>query len=325
MGQSATLQINLAPSDWRLAFEILPHQLRQWKNQFQEILLVLDGHRSRGRFAENWDSGREKIVSLLEQIVHSTPHARWIWVDYSNKTQYLISQEFFNKGICPRKDWRGGPFYAYFFGLFQAQNEWVFHCDSDILFGGGSPTWLNEAISLMQAHPCVAFCSPLPGPPGTPRKLRTQPDVKVWDDTDHAFEFSGMSTRLFLTRKSILQRLKSALIPHRPDLRSSLKAFLKGNPPAELPEILISQAMRSLGLIRVDFLGSSPGMWSLHPPFRSDAFYKHLPDIIKRVESGDIPEDQCGDYDLNDSMIDWSSAREQLASKSWRKKILPWR
>ena len=39
---SVTLQVNVAPVDLPHATEILPHQLRQWGGQVQEILFTFD-------------------------------------------------------------------------------------------------------------------------------------------------------------------------------------------------------------------------------------------------------------------------------------------
>jgi hypothetical protein len=66
---------------------------------------------------------------------------------------------------------------------------------------------------------------------------------------------------------------------------------------------MLSRVMSARGMLRVDFLGRPPGMWSLHPPVHSEAFYRLLPDLIRRIETGDIPNGQRGDYDLNDSMV----------------------
>jgi hypothetical protein len=60
-------------------------------------------------------------------------------------------------------------------------------------------------------------------------------------------------------------------------------------------------------------------MWSLHPPFRSEEFYRRLPELIEAVESGRVPDGQRGHYDLNDSMIDWTEAR---ADNHWRRRYL---
>ena len=76
--------------------------------------------------------------------------------------------------------------------------------------------------------------------------------------------------------------------------------------------------MAAAGLFRVDFLGAAPGMWSLHPPYRSEEFYREPPRLIERIESGEVPEAQRGDYELNDSMFDWSRARRRrMVRRLW--------
>ena len=90
------------------------------------------------------------------------------------------------------------------------------------------------------------------------------------------------------------------------------QALAEGNPPYDLPEVIFSRAMSEHGLVRIDFLRSDPGMWSIHPPFRSQLFYDLLPTLIQQIEAGEIPEAQRGDHDMNDSMVDWSSARKPL-------------
>jgi len=57
-----------------------------------------------------------------------------------------------------------------------------------------------------------------------------------------------------------------------------------------LPEDLITVHMRERGLKRLDFVGREPGMWSLHPPYRSAELLAEIPRIIAAVESGDVPE-----------------------------------
>jgi hypothetical protein len=79
--------------------------------------------------------------------------------------------------------------------------------------------------------------------------------------------------------------------------------------------------MQQHGLSRLEFLGQAPGMWSLHPPYRSSNFYDNLPNLIQRIESGDIPEAQRGVHDVNDSLIDWSSAVAALKQNRWWKRL----
>ena len=62
-------------------------------------------------------------------------------------------------------------------------------------------------------------------------------------------------------------------------------------------------------------------MWSLHPPYRSENFYQQLPELIQKIETGNIPEAQRGHHDLNESLVDWTSARAALKQNRWWKRL----
>lgn len=307
-----TLQISLSPADYRHARELLAHQVRQWREQVAEILLTIDFHRSAGRFSAGWEEGRSRIAALAGSI----PGARVAVVDYGPDARRRVAGEFFGGRAIPAKDFRGGPFYAYFFGLASAAHDHVLHTDSDMFFGGGSPTWLAEAVDQMQSHPEVLLAAPLPGPPAPDGALLSQA-AEPEPDADRVFRFATMSTRLFLLSRSRFRVSIGALRARRPGLRETVKALLEGNPPADLPEHLFSRAMRAAGLVRREFLGRAPGMWSLHPPYRCEDFYARLPELIRRVEGGEIPAAQRGDHDVNASLVDWSEAEAALRRDRW--------
>jgi hypothetical protein len=311
-----TLQISLAPSDFRHAREVLPHQIRVWRGQVAEILLTVDFDRSAGRFSEGWAEGEDRILPLAQSI----QGARVLAVDYSRSAMERVSKEFFGGREVPRKDFRGGPYYGYFFGLNAASNDLVFHVDSDLLFGGGSSTWMSEAREAMSNRPELLFSAPLPGPPAANGMLHSQ-SATPEPGSSFAFSFSTMSTRLFLMSRERFRSAIGELRPRRPSLRSTIKAIVEGNPPQDLPEHLFTNAMRARGLIRREFLGAAPGMWSLHPPYRSRGFYDMLPDLIHRVETGDIPEAQRGDHDINASMVDWREAIGAMSRNRWWRRL----
>lgn len=308
-----TLQINVAPTDFPHAVSILPHQLRQWSRQVQEILFTLDLHRTArgGRFAEGWEERREPMLELLEHLCREYPTARVVPVDYAPEAVEGVARAFTDGTLMPAKDTKGAPFYPYFHGLHVARNDLILHLDSDIMFGGSSQTWVAEACELLAHGEDVLACSPLPGPPAPDGRLRKQ-TASRFEYSLAAFRFTTLNTRLFLIDRD---RLRKCLLPlHllgpiRPVSR--LKARLHGNPPYRAAELTISDAMCAAGLCRVDFLGAGPGVWSLHPPYRSPRFYRELPAMIQRIEAGDVPEAQRGDYEVNDSMFDWSSARRK--------------
>ena len=311
-----TLQISLAPSDYRLAQQVLPHQIRTWRGQVAEILLTIDRHRSAGRFADGWTEGRDNILALA----HSIEGARIVEVNYGAPAAHAVAKEFFGGQHVPAKDHRGGPYYSYFFGLHAASHRHVLHCDADMMFGGGSATWLAEACALLEKEPDVFVTAPLPGAPALDGRL-TELRGKRLAGSNLAYDFPEMSSRVFLFDRERFQMRIGALRPKMAPLRGLLLALLEGNTPRELPERLLTAAMAQHGLRRVDFLGAAPGMWTLHPPYRCADFYQKLPELIRLVETGDLPDAQLGLHDVGDSLVDWSEARAQLTQRRWWRRL----
>jgi hypothetical protein len=307
-----TLQISLAPSDHRLAEWLLPHQLRAWRGSVAEILLTIDTRRSRGRFGLDWEEGRRRILALA----YATEGVRVLEVDYGVAAREAVAAAFFEGRAVPQKDCRGGPYYAYFFGLRAAAHDHVLHSDADMFFGGNAGQWLGEALAEYEKNPQILFTAPLPGPPSADGALRQLHGVRLPGAT-LAYRFPEMSTRLFLFDRRRFHDRIGGLQPRRPAWRACLRALLDGNPMQELPEVLLSSAMTRAGLERIDFLGSPPGCWSLHPPYRCTDFFAKLPGLARRVELGDLPAAQLGDHDINDSLVNWSEAREQMARGRW--------
>jgi hypothetical protein len=312
-GSSVTLQISVAPTDLPHATHILPHQLRQWAGQVQEIVFSFDLHRTAhgGRFGEGWEERYAPMRRLLDDLCREYPHARVVEVDYAPETVREVALSLTGCPFIPPKDTKGAPFYPYFYGLYVARHDLVLHLDSDLMFGGASQTWVGEARAVLAENPDVLACNPLPGPPTAEGNLRTQ-SAPRFEHSSLAFRFSHLSTRLFfLDRVRMRERLLPLELRGPIRLASRIKARMHGNPPFMAAELVISDAMVAAGLYRIDFLGADPGMWSLHPPYRSAAFYRALPQLVEHVEAGDVPEAQRGDYDLNDSMFDWSDARRK--------------
>lgn len=317
---NVTLQINLAPSDYFHARYILPHQLRQFAGQVDEVLLTLDLHRSSGRFSEGWEERLPKIKALIEECCQQYSNVRSLVVDYTPDTIAAVSRTFFGNHLIPPKDFRGGPFYSYFYGLYAAKHDYVFHIDSDLMFGGGSQTWIQEAIEFLQTHANILFCGPLPGAPSTEETLHSQPAHR-FPHTSLAFQLEEMSTRYFLfDRARFREQIQALPLPFAAPW-GFMKAIIEKNPPYSLPEDIFSKVMATRGLLRVEFLGEGQGMWSLHPPYRCADFYNRLPDLIHRIETGNIPEAQRGYHDVNESLIDWSSARQALKQNRWWKRL----
>ncbi|WP_428328406.1 hypothetical protein [Mucilaginibacter sp.] len=311
-----SLQINLSPGDYLHAKYLLKHQLKALSGQVDEILLTVDTRVSKGRFSTDWEIYKDALNTFLKTEIEPGFKVRIIFVDYSKPVKQAIAQYFFGGDHIPDKDFRGGPFYAYFFGLFNAANDLVFHLDSDIFLGGGSQTWINEAVQLFKNDASCFTVSPLPGPPH-PEDILIGQDIES-KIAPYTFAFTNMSTRIFMLDKSRFKTQKLSL--KKPAIRSQIKALIDGNSNADLPEHMISDYLKKHHLKRIDFLGDSPGLWSLHPPYRSKTFYAGLQKLISDVENGGLPAAQNGYYDVVDEVCDWTEGRQNLKNKRWWKR-----
>src|SRR5262249_23817247 len=110
-----TLQINLAPTHLPHARHILPHQLRQWAGQVDEVLLTLDLHRSGGRFSEAWAERLPGMRDLVDRSCAQYPAARLAEVDYSAGVAAEIARRFFGGRPVPAQDWNGGAVFSLLF------------------------------------------------------------------------------------------------------------------------------------------------------------------------------------------------------------------
>ncbi len=329
------LQINMHPHDVRHVTQTLPHQLRQWRNQVDRIVLTIDMRQSAsGRYrAADYEENRDRLLSYLESLAAEIPELVIDPVVYQGTVREAVERRFFGTpGLMPEKAFDGGPFYVYFFGLMRANCRYVLHMDSDMLFGGGSTTWIAEAIAALEANPQALAICPFPGPPradgtldpalhmGFPGLVAPSAPQRL-ELGSPAYRFDGVSTRIFMIDMARFDAEAAPLALTRPDWRRRLRSRVFGHQPVSMPaEEVLSANMRARGLFRIDMLGSGEGAFSLHPPYRSAEFYAALPGLIARIEADDIPDGQRGDYDVNASMVDWTSAlREKARAKRYRK------
>ena len=297
-----SLQINLAPFDHRHAEHLLRHQIDTFSDGIDEIILTYDIGWGKPR-TPKWHDAHLKMLNVALTTARSDSRVQICPVEYDNASICEVSNYFSAHvgKLLPLYDFRGAPFYQYFHGLHEARNDLVLHMDSDMFFGGSGKGWLAEALDILDSDPCVMTVSPHPGPPHPDGKLRGQA-TKPYRSTPRSYAFNTVSTRVFLMdRRSLMHRIDARM----PGLLQTAWAIWHGFPAMQTAEHCIGETMRRGWRQRVDTLGRGAGLWSLHPPHRSEAFYSGLPGIIARVKVEDVPEDQLGCYDMVPSFFDW--------------------
>ena len=308
---NATLQVTLAPLDVRFARHTLGHLVRRWGPQVGEVLLVVDQRESPFRaLTEKADvkGARAELDAVIAELEH--PRLRVVEVDRSSAARRATAARFGARRL-PESDFRGRPYYTYLFGLAAARNPYVLHVDSDMMFGGGSATWIAEAIAWFGRDETLVACNPLPGPPRPDGVLRGQEGYPYKNAGDAAYRFENLSTRVFLADMGRFEARLGTLAGKRiPTLRSVVGSALRRQVNWMTLEERVTLAMHQSGSGRLDFLGDGAGMWSVHPIDRSEAFYQHLGSLIALLEAGETPTDgQLGHYDLDASMIALAAAR----------------
>jgi hypothetical protein len=316
--QNVTLQINLAPGDYYHSVHLLKHQIEVFESQADEILLTFDFNPARLKDLKKAEREAQCMHDLIALLQKEHPTIVLCEVDYSTAVASAVLADFFTNRAY-HYDYRGAPIYAYLFGIHTAKNNLVLHIDSDMFFGGFSVTWLREAIDLLQADSEIMTVSPLPGPPHPDGILLEQDGYTTYKDLAYAFKFRSMSTRVFfMDRRHLLNKLHSS----KPFLKGRLSALYEGFPQSDSLEGIICAYMHAFQKFRVDFLGTGRGLFSLHPLYRSEAFYQSIPDALRRLQNGDIPEDQLGRFNISDSFLHWGDAKARYNQGRLRSKLV---
>jgi hypothetical protein len=101
-----------------------------------------------GRYkGDDFEQAKLRLFRLLEDMRETYPQLCIDTVDYGQTARQQVGRQFFSQSPnYPAKAFDGGPFYVYFYGLMRANAQYVLHMDSDMLFGGGSQTWIADAI-----------------------------------------------------------------------------------------------------------------------------------------------------------------------------------
>ena len=315
---NVTLQINVTADDLKHCKYLLYHQLDLFCTQVNEVLLTYDSQPRKILNEDIFAKNTSDFRAFIDELVPKYNNVRVHEIDYSQDTIDKITETFYKRTI-PTHDYRGAPIYGYLFGIYEARNDYVIHLDSDMFFGGMSKTWIKEAVELLESDDQILSVSPLPGPPHPEKKLVKQIPYFNYKNKEYYFGFHSLSTRIFLcNRKNLFGQLRF----HRPKLRDWAFSIYEKLPGVETLEITIEKYMQRANLIRIDFKGEDPGLWSIHPSYRSDEFYTKIPEMIDRVVKNDVPESQLGYYDFSMDFIDWSDALARYADRRMRNKIL---
>lgn len=302
-----TVQVSLRDADLPFARHTLPHQVRQLGRHAADVLVSLN--RPAGTTPE------PALAALLAELAVDIPQLRVVEVDHGAEAVAWVSRTFFGGDRFPLVDSKGTPVHAYLEPFRIIDQPFVAHLDSDMLLGGSGQRWLHEAIEVLRSDQGYLAAAPLAGPPAEDGRYASGGEV-VDTVAGRGRRVSSFTGRINLVEVDRLLRVATPVPVVPPaDRRRRLRARLTGLPDVDNLERLIGRRMLAAGLARID-LGGSGGLWALHPLHKTPSFVAALPDLIARVESGDVPDGQRGRYDLHPSLLTQDDIPR--ASARWR-------
>ena len=294
---SCALSIMAARPDLAFLPHTIPHLSRQAGPSITSRLLFLDTAPLGPKFRDRPNIGSlEDLRDCCARLIDDGHVDRVVDISYAKADTSTVLRRYFGKGVWETHNWRGYPTYGSIFSLERCGSEFVLHFDSDMLVHRAQDhDWVRRGMELIDSRDDVLFAAPLSGPPAADGGLR-QRGVDYQLDPDGFYAFREWTSRKYLVR---LERLHD-LLPIRPmwlSWKRRLLSQITRRSALQNFEILVTRRMAEANLLRADL--TSPKAWTLHTPEHGDEFLKKLPSIIERVEAGDFPDGQAGDYDLD--------------------------
>lgn len=308
-----TLQINLSPGDLAYAPLTVPALLRAHASVAERLLVVdvCKPQRTRivdpsVRFPEPAFTHRaDAIVAFAESLARDGFVDRVVVLRPDDPLFPRLRGKYLRSWVRDTHDYGGCALTAYLAAFELCRSRWLLHYDADMLVHQAAGVdWVAQARAALAADPNIVAASPRPSPP--PRN--GEPDAPTAVErlplraTDAGWLNAWFSTRCFLFDLDRLQ-------PHLPLLQGrvyweTLLARLRGRGYPRSPEALLFRRLSAAQRWRL--ILRERGAWLVHPARKGPEFVAALPAILSAVASGQYPDAQCGEADLQlDAWLAW--------------------
>jgi glycosyltransferase involved in cell wall biosynthesis len=263
-----SIAANVCAVDSAIILHTVPNWLRVFADKLLEILLVVDEEPSTGRMAAHHQQRytNRDLYAAIDQLKDLDPRIRSTVLDYTRARD--LSLKWFSEPDVVRCQ-SGSPTFGYTYAIEQASSEIILRLDCDMLFYDSG--WLTTAIELLESESFDLLEPPKMGM-----------DVHGYKNT--------ISTGAFMLKRSSFVSRCLPLKAHRLDWLRRFHRALKRRPTfLSLEEIFKKEKER--GRIKHTLLDSNLGC-SIHVYTRDYAYAEHLDQIIAKIESGLIPDEQ---------------------------------
>jgi hypothetical protein len=305
---SCSLWILVARTDLPFMMETIPHLVKMSKFPFCDKVLAVDTAPLSGEKIHRPGVGTmEELRDRVEQLIKAGVVDRSVDVNYDPSYRDRVYRKHFGSPLKLTHNYKGYPILGTIFTIEEAalNSDYMLHYDSDmLLYQHSDYSWLEEAIEMMEKNQDIIAHRPLTGPPTLDGNLhQTMPYQK---DERGFYQFKFFSSRLYLINCQRFAQILPLPIIWRSyrnqwldRLSLSIKTNLNnltGKGLLDSWEIMVSQQLERTKFVRATL--ANPQAWTLHPKDRSPKFIEALPEIIKKIETGNYPEAQAGHYDL---------------------------
>ena len=286
----------VARTDIPFMMHTIPHLVRMCRFNFLERVLFIDTAPLSGKYKNRPGIGTmEQLRECCDRLLAAGIVDRVADIDYSKQYQKHCYQKYFGRVLRYTHNYRGYPIFGSIFSLEFLKGDYVVHFDSDmLLYQHPDSNWIQSGIDLIGSAPDVMFVSPLSGPPSQDGSLK-QRGVAYTHDQRGFYRFKEFTSRKYLVNRKRLEQL-APVQPRWLSEKRRIASLFTGKSALQNWEIMISHCLHETNYVRADL--RSPDAWTLHTPDHGPVFIKALPHLIEKVESGNYPTEQAGDFDL---------------------------
>ena len=306
--QNVTLQINLCHRDIDYAEMTIPYLVEAHHGHLDEKIAIVDCCQQQescfvylgGKQPETVLRNRvKKICKIAEEFKNKGYFDRIIYFYPETAVIKKLHRKYLGGIITETHDWRGVALTAYLLGLDSCQTRYVLHYDADmLLYQAEGYDWIIEARNNLEGEAYAVAAGPRESPPITDRTFKNRPVV------NGAWNHAWISARCFLMD---LERLSNYLPLCRRFyfMEVLLRKYLRRNYPPFF-EMMLFRRIRKSGGFKL-YLKSKKA-WLLHPGIKSNRYVTLLPQILKMIKDGHIPDEQIGKHEINETtLIAWEN------------------
>lgn len=293
---SCSLWIFVARPDTSFLLQTIPHLVKVNNFPFEERVLAVDTAPLMGdKVTRPFIGTMEELRDCTEKLLNAGVVDRVVDINYDTNYHKQVYKKHFGTPIRFTHNYKGYPILGSIFSIEECKSDYMLHFDSDMLmYQQPNHNWIAEAVKIMEENPKMMFVRPLAGPPTKEKKSEPFDVFKTFGSRVYLIDCQRFDK--FLPIPVLWRNYNQKWMNSLPTKLQTALSNLTGKGKLDSWEIMVTLGLEQTDYFRANL--TNPAAWTLHPKDRSPAFLAALPNIIARIEAGDFPAQQAGEYDL---------------------------